>query len=255
MTAVKFGGSSFSIPSNTIVPVLLKAGDNTIRFTNPTGIAPYLDLVTIIGNGDLPDSRIAVYDAEVGVLEGNATHTPCMYCSGNTQVITLGGKPENDVLFDNVVAPGDGMYMMQIDFVAKGTRPLWVKINHEKPFQLNLTGDSDSLPTSVVVLISLKNGKNSITLGGGKDEAPGIDKIVIGSPTPSNHLAMGLVSRRGSPDDRTWTLELANFGERRLESGTTQFSFFRASERPRVLSAFSCECIPDRCRRHSCSIL
>ena len=242
-TAVKIGGSSFSIPSNTIVPVLLKAGDNTIRFTNPTGIAPYLDLVTIIGNGDLPDSRIAVYDAEVGTLEGNATHTPCMYCSGNTQVITLGGKPENDVLFDNVVTHGDGMYMMQIDFVAKGTRPLWVKINHEKPFQLNLTGDSDSLPTSMVVPISLKDGKNSITLGGGKDDAPGIDKIVIGPPTPSDHLAMGLVSRKGTPDDRTWTLELANLGNEDLKAAQlNSLSFVQASGQgscqPSLVSAF-----------------
>jgi alpha-galactosidase len=241
-TAVKIGGSSFSIPSNTIVPVSLKAGDNTIRFQNPTGIAPYLDLVTIIGNGDLPDSRIAVYDAEVGVLEGNATHTPCLYCSGNTQVITLGGKPENDVLFDNVVAPGAGMYMMELDFVARGNRPLWVKVNHEKPFQLSLTGDSDSLPTSVVVPIPLKDGKNSITLGGGKDGAPGLDKIVIGPPTPANNLAMGLVSRRGSSIERTWTLELANLGKEDLKAAQlNSLSFVQASGQgscqPSVLTA------------------
>lgn len=229
-TAVKIGGSSFSIPTNTIVPVSLKAGDNIIRFQNPTGIAPYLDRVTIIGNGDLPEPQIVVYDAEVGVLEGNATHTPCMSCSGNTQVITLGGEPDNDVLFDNVVSHGAGMSLMEIDFVAKGTRPLWVKVNHEKPYQLNLTGDSDSLPTSVVVPIPLKDGKNSITLGGGKEDAPGIDKIVIGPPTPANGLAMGLVSRRGSSDDRTWTLELANLGKEDLKAAQlNSLSFVQAS--------------------------
>ncbi len=212
-TAVKIGGSGFTIPSNTIVPVSLKAGENTIRFTNPTGIAPYLDRVTIIGNGDLVDSRIGVYDAELGVLEGGATHTPCEYCSGNTQIISLGGEPDNDVLFDKVMAPGVGVYMMEIDYVAKGTRPLWVKVNHEKPFQLNLTGDSDTLPTSVVVPVSLNEGKNSITLGGGKDAAPGIDKIVIGPPAPAQNLALGLVSRKGSADNRIWTFELANFGD------------------------------------------
>ena len=241
--AVKIGGGSFSVPASTIVPVPLKAGDNTIRFTNPTGIAPYLDLVTIIGNGDLPDPHIAVYDAEVGVLEGNATHTPCMYCSGNTQVITLGGKPENDVLFDNIVAPAAGMYMMQIDFVAKGTRPLWVKINREKPFQLNLTGDSDSLPTSTVIPISLKDGKNSITLGGGKDDAPGLDKVVIGPATPASDLAMGLVSRRGSSDNRIWTLELANLGKENLKAAQlNSLTFVQASGQgscqPSLLTAF-----------------
>ncbi|WP_213806457.1 alpha-galactosidase [Granulicella sp. dw_53] len=242
-TAVKIGGSSFSIPSNTIVPVFLKAGDNIIRFQNPTGIAPYLDRVTIIGNGDLPNSQIVVYDAEVGVLEGNATHAPCVYCSGNTQVITLGGKPDNDVLFDNVVAPGAGMYMMEIDFVTKGSRYLWVTVNHEKPFQLSLTGDSDSLPTSVVVPISLKDGKNSITLGGGKDDAPGIDKIVIGPPVPASRLVMGFISRRGSSDDRTWTLELANLGKEDLKAAQlNSLSFVQASGKgscqPSLLTAF-----------------
>jgi hypothetical protein len=153
-----------------------------------------------------------------------------MYCSGNTQVTTLGGKSENDVLFNNVVAPGAGMYMMQIDFVAKGTRPLWIKINQEKPFQLNLTGDSDSLPTNVVVPISLKVGKNSITVGGGEDDAPGIDKLVIGPPEPANNLAMGLVSRRGSSGHRIWMLELANLGKEDLKAAQlNSFTFVQAS--------------------------
>jgi len=229
-TAVKIGGSAFSIPATTIVPVSLKAGDNTIRFTNPTGIAPYLDLITIIGNGDLLDSQIGVYDAELGVLEGNATHTPCEYCSGNTKVITLGGKSDNDVLFDKVVAPDTGVYMMEIDFVAKGTRPLWVKVNHEKPFLLNLTGDSDSLPTSVVVPVPLNDGKNSITIGGGKEDGPGVDKIVIGPSEPSEKLAMGLVSRRGPADNRTWTLELANLGDEKLQGAQlNSLSFVQVS--------------------------
>ncbi len=215
-TAVKLGGSTFTVPSSTIVPVSLKAGDNTLRFTNPTGIAPYLDLITIIGTGDLPESQIGVYDAELGVLEGNATHTVCTYCSGNTKIITLGGKAENDVLFDNVVVPYAGVYMMEIDFVANGTRTLWVKVNHEKPFQLNLTADSDSLPASVVVPVALNDGKNSITLGGGKEDAPGVDKIVIGPPEPDQNLVMGLVSRRGAVDGRIWTMELANLGDEKF---------------------------------------
>jgi alpha-galactosidase len=242
-TAVKIGSSSFSMPANTIVPVSLKAGDNIIRFQNPTGIAPYLDLVTIIGNGDLPEPRTVVYDAEVGVLEGNATHTPCMSCSGNTQVITLGGEPDNDVLFDNVVVQASGMYMMEIDFVAKGTRPLWIKVNHEKPFQLNLTGDSDSLPASMVIPVSLKDGKNSITIGGGKDDAPGVDKIVIGPSEPANNLVMGLVSRRGTSVNRIWTLELANLGNEALQAAqVNSFAFVQMSGpgscQPSILTGF-----------------
>ena len=241
--AVKLGGSSFGIPSNTIVPVTLKAGDNTLRFTNPTGIAPYLDRVTIIGNGDLPRPQIGVYDAEVGVLEGNAMHTPCVYCSGNTQVTTLGGKAENDVLFDNAVVPVAGLYMMEIDFVVKGTRPLWIKVNHEPSFELSLTGDSDSLPTSIVIPVSLKAGKNSITVGGGRDDAPGLDKIVIGPPEPSFTLAMGLVARKGTSSNRIWTLELANLGDEVLKAAQlNSLAFVQASGpgscQPAILTGF-----------------
>jgi alpha-galactosidase len=242
-TAVKIGGSSFGVPSNTIVPVSLKAGENTIRFTNPTGIAPYLDRITIIGDGDLPGSPIGVYDAELGILEGNATHTSCEYCSGNTKIISLGGKPENDVLFDDVVVQAAGVYMMEIDFVAKGPRPLWVKVNHEKPFQLSLTGDSDSLPASMVVPVALKDGKNSITVGGGEEDAPGIDKIVIGPPEPAQNLSMGLVSRKGSAINRIWTFGFANLGDEALKGAQLNSLAFvqvsgQGSCQPSILTGF-----------------
>ncbi|WP_176441569.1 alpha-galactosidase [Granulicella rosea] len=216
--AVKLGGGSFGVPAYTIVPVPLKAGDNTLRFTNPTGIAPYLDRVTIIGEGDLPASPISVYDAEVATLAGNATHAPCLYCSGNTQVAPLGGELKNNVRFDNIVVSGAGMYALEIDYVTKGMRALWVKVNREKPFLLNLSGDSASLPTSIVVPIPLQAGKNTITIGGGEEDAPAVDKIVIGPTTQANNLAMGLVSRKGSSDARIWTLELANFGKDDLKA-------------------------------------
>ena len=41
---------------------------------------------------------------------------------------------------------------------------------------------------------------------------PAIDKIVIGPTEPTYNLSMGLISRKGSKDNRIWKLELANFG-------------------------------------------
>jgi len=40
-------GSSFSLPTSTVIPVQLKAGSNTVRFGNPTGYAPALDRIAI----------------------------------------------------------------------------------------------------------------------------------------------------------------------------------------------------------------
>jgi alpha-galactosidase len=40
-------GSSFSLPTSTVIPVELKAGSNTIQFGNATGYAPALDRIAI----------------------------------------------------------------------------------------------------------------------------------------------------------------------------------------------------------------
>jgi alpha-galactosidase len=40
-------GSSFSLPTSTVIPVELKAGSNTIQFGNDTGYAPALDRIAI----------------------------------------------------------------------------------------------------------------------------------------------------------------------------------------------------------------
>ncbi len=40
-------GTSFNSPASTVIPVQLKAGSNTIAFSNPTNYAPDLDSITI----------------------------------------------------------------------------------------------------------------------------------------------------------------------------------------------------------------
>jgi alpha-galactosidase len=46
-TELDLNGSSFSLPTSTVVPVLLQAGMNTIQFSNTTGYAPALDRIAI----------------------------------------------------------------------------------------------------------------------------------------------------------------------------------------------------------------
>jgi hypothetical protein len=46
-TELDLNGSSFSLPTSTVVAVTLKAGSNTIQFGNPTGYAPALDRIAI----------------------------------------------------------------------------------------------------------------------------------------------------------------------------------------------------------------
>lgn len=46
-TELDLNGSSFSLPTSTVIPVLLQAGMNTIQFSNATGYAPALDRIAI----------------------------------------------------------------------------------------------------------------------------------------------------------------------------------------------------------------
>jgi alpha-galactosidase len=46
-TELDLNGSSFNLPSSTVIPVTLNAGVNTIQFGNPTGYSPGLDRIAI----------------------------------------------------------------------------------------------------------------------------------------------------------------------------------------------------------------
>jgi len=55
-TELDLNGSSFSLPTSTLIPIQLRAGANTIQFGNDTGFAPALDRIAIapvIGTPDL----------------------------------------------------------------------------------------------------------------------------------------------------------------------------------------------------------
>jgi alpha-galactosidase len=61
-TELDLNGSSFSLPTSTVVPVTLKAGVNTISFGNASGYSPGLDRIAIspvVGTSDVSGSVTA----------------------------------------------------------------------------------------------------------------------------------------------------------------------------------------------------
>jgi alpha-galactosidase len=210
-TALKIGGGSFNLPSTTVIPVTLLAGDNTIQFGNPTGIAPNLDRIAIIGEGGETPLPFAVYDAEIGSLSGTTTHAACEYCSGNTKIIGLGEGSDNVVTIPDISVAGAGLYQMEVDYLTKVPRSLFMTVNDDAPIQLSLTGDSEVLPTSVVIPVALKGGKNKIQFSNQDNQAPALDKIAIGPTSEPWDLTLGIRSQTGTPDYRSWVLDLANW--------------------------------------------
>lgn len=219
-TSVKVGGGSFDLPSSTSVLVKLAAGYNSIRFGNPTGIAPNLDQIGMSGDGHTTPPTFAVYDAEIGNFDGTAVNSACELCSGDTKITGIGMGSDNTVTFPDIAVAGPGMYNMEIDYVTKVPRLLYVTVNGGDPIPLNLMGDSEDSPTSLVIPIGLKDGKNTVQFGNPDEQAPALDKIAIAPPLQSTDLtlALGLQKRSGPSNLRTWTFNLGNLAPIPAES-------------------------------------
>jgi alpha-galactosidase len=243
-TSVKVGGGSFNLPSSTSVPIKLAAGYNSIQFGNPTGVAPNLDQIGMSGDGHTTPPTFAVYDAETGNFDGTAINSPCQYCSGNTKISGLGMGGDNALTFPDITVAGAGMYHMEIDYLTKVPRLLYMTVNGGDPVPLNLTGDSEDSPTSLVIPVGLKDGKNTVRFGNPDEQAPALDKIALAPPLASTDLTvtLGLQKRSGPSTHRIWTLNLANMAPIPAEGGQlnllsfVQVSAARACQ-PKVLAS------------------
>jgi hypothetical protein len=63
-TELDLNGSSFSLPTSTLIPVQLQAGSNTIQFGNDTGYAPALDRIAIAPLVESPNLTASVVGKE-----------------------------------------------------------------------------------------------------------------------------------------------------------------------------------------------
>ncbi|MBB5060170.1 hypothetical protein HDF16_004906 [Granulicella aggregans] len=213
LTPLKFGGSSFNQPSSTTVPVKLQAGYNRIQFGNPFNAAPDLDRISVIGQGFALPPSIKAYEAETAELGGTEYTTLCQYCSGGSKVASLDQSADNTVTFTDVSAAGAGSYELEVDYITTGQHSLFMQINDGKEIVLNLTGSTSSLPTSTVIPVVLKGGKNKIQFGSRDAEAPALDRIALESPLGPTSLTTSLVSTYGEGSKRVWKLDIVNTGE------------------------------------------
>lgn len=63
-TELDLNGSSFSLPTSTVIPIQLQAGSNMIQFGNDTGYAPALDRIAIAPVVDSPNLTASVIGKE-----------------------------------------------------------------------------------------------------------------------------------------------------------------------------------------------
>jgi len=120
------------------------------------------------------------YEAESGILTGNAAVYQCTACSGGSKVGFLGAALNtNTVTFNNVYAAQAGTYRMEVDYMTQGPRALVFSVNSAPSVTLNLGGGSFNLPASTTVSVALAKGMNTITFGNPATYAADLDRIVI----------------------------------------------------------------------------
>jgi alpha-galactosidase len=149
------------------------------RGFNTTVLGHGVRLLKVEGVGDVRSTESQSYEAESAMLNGSAVIAACPACSGGEKVGGLGLGAQNNVTFNNVRAPRDGVYQMQIDSMTQGPRSLIYQVNGGPLQTLNVGGGSFFLPSSTTVSVSLRTGLNSIQFGSPTSYPPDMDRIVI----------------------------------------------------------------------------
>ena len=177
------GGASFLLPTSSTVPVALHAGTNTIRFGNPTSYPPDLDRIVISGDGSATLPVATAYEAENALLGGTASPAYCKLCSGASKAGNL-GNGSGTATFTHIVAPRDGTYQMEVDYLTSGSRSFFLSVNGATATELSLDGSTFDASAATMVSVRLHAGDNTIEFSNPSQYAPDLDRIVIAPSRP-----------------------------------------------------------------------
>lgn len=172
---------SYSTVKQLSVTVNLKAGTNTIAFSNPNGWAPDFDRITLPPQLNLNPTY---YEAEASsnTLAGGARIGSCSACSGGQDVGYIGSG--GILTINGIQASSSGNYVLILDYVdADGGRSVNLSINGGTATSIFLAGTNGaSWDTSVhryTTILALNAGSNTITFSNSAAYAPDIDRIGI----------------------------------------------------------------------------
>ncbi|WP_446743370.1 alpha-galactosidase D [Silvibacterium acidisoli] len=172
-------GGSGNIPSELTIPVQLKKGMNSIEFGNPISYPPDLDRIVISGNGLEPYPETQTYEAELATLNGTVSAGFNGNASGLAKAGNIGGGSANNVTFSDVEVKSPGTYNLEIDYLTQGQRSFFVTVNDQPAKEVDLNGYTFGTPTTTVIQVQLKTGKNQIIFDNPSSFAPDLDSITV----------------------------------------------------------------------------
>ncbi len=129
----------------------------------------------------VPDGIDGVYQAENGRIEGNAVvDSSVPECSGGRKVGYI-GKEGGSLYIENIEAPEDGTYSLDIVYIAGEDRSLCLDVNDGEEMKLELAATGSDWETlgTYTTAIELKAGKNTLYFYNNTGWAPDIDCVKI----------------------------------------------------------------------------
>ncbi len=194
-------------------------GNFTGRYT-VTNIPPHGSAMLKI-TGAFDWNRPRTYEAEsaYNTFSGTAFYVPHNpNFSAGAYVTGIGFGATNAFQFNQVAAPSNGLYEVDIDYAGSTNRTAQVSVNGGLATNLFFaaTGSDTNNVATLTTYLSLSAGNNVLTFGNPTNLAPNFDKIVVSRGTPTDLQAAGYDARV----DLTWVAPA---------SGVT-FNLYRGTE-------------------------
>ncbi len=131
-----------------------------------------------------------VYEAETAFIptyqelrnnqnEKSGVYTANDKCSGGYAACWLGGRPENQIQWNDVYAQKAGKRRLTITYFCGEDRDMELYVNGKKVINLETNSRNWNAPAKLALDIYLQKGRNSICLSNANNWMPDIDKITI----------------------------------------------------------------------------
>ena len=146
-------------------------------------------MLTITGTFDWNRPRVYEAESSYNSFSGTAYYVPenANFSSG-AYVTGIGFGTTNAFQFNQVAAPSNGLYEVDIYYAGSVNRTALVSVNGGAATNLSFaaTGSDTNNVGTLAVYLSLSAGNNTLTFGNLTNLAPNFDKIVVSRGTPAN---------------------------------------------------------------------
>ena len=189
------------VTASKTVELLLAAGTNSIKLSNPSNWAPLVDFIQVpttpaaLLTTTTTTRPQASYEAEDGSLAGAAVAVSCSTASGGQMVNGLQHGSANSLLL-TVSAASSGIHYMTVHYFSKTERNLVVAVDgRARTIKMPPSGNwcfEGGVPSQYSINVKLAAGLNKIKFEAlPAEKAPIIDGILLEMKNPKKGLIVG----------------------------------------------------------------